>query len=170
MAARNDYSVTVPALALNLTKTYHGQTLISETGQIIGRIQSYTPEFAQRATKLVYEVNAYTWGRPIDIVPGIESGRSLNCERIEVWEEEMEIAFGSTDDNARLGGSEWIDLCEQTKPFIFQEALFRANNRYRSWEYLGCWFQSKTVSPYSAEGDAEIKATAKMQYVIRRSL
>lgn len=170
MAARNDYGVTVPAIALNSTKTYHGLTIISESGQIVGRVQSYTPKFGERDVTLVYELNGYTWGRPIDNVPGIEKGRTLSVNRIEVWEEEMEIAFGSAEDNGRNGGVEWIDLCEQTKPFIFQECLLRASSRFRSWEYLGCWFTSKDIDAYSATGDAKIVANSSMSYVIRRSL
>jgi hypothetical protein len=170
MPARNDFGVTVPAVALNITKTYHGLTIISETGQIVGRVQTYTPKFAERDVTLVYELNAYTWGRPIDNVPGVEKGRTLSVHRIEVWDEEMELAFGGAEDNSRNGGVEWIDLCEQTQPFIFQEAIFRGNSRYRSWEYLGCWFTSKDIDAYNATGDAKIIATSNMSYVIRRSL
>jgi hypothetical protein len=169
MPASNDYGVTVPAVALNSTKTYHGLTLIRD-GQIIGRVQTYTPKFAERAVNLVYELNAYTWGRPIDNVPGIESGRSLSVHRIEVWGEEMEIAFGPAEDVNRNNRLEWIDLCEQTVPFVFQEALLKANTRYRSWEYLGCWFTSKDVDAYNATGDAKIIATSNMSYVIRRAV
>jgi hypothetical protein len=170
MAAQNDYGVTVPGMALATTKTYHGLTIISETGQIVGRVQSYTPVFAKRAGSHVYELNAYTFGRPIDYVPGIESGRSLSCTRIETWEEEAEIAFGSSQDIARLGRTEWSDLCDQTAPFIFQEAFFRANTRYRAWEYLGCWFTSKSFNSFSADGDAKVVASLEMAYIIRKQL
>lgn len=170
MAAANDFGVTVPAVELNMTKTYHGLSIISESGQIVGRVQSFSPKVAQRDGSLVYELNAQTWGRPIDYVPGKEGGRSLSCSRIEVWNEEMEIAFGPANDIARNGGVEWMDLCEQTQPFIFQEAWFKGNSRYRAWEYLGCWFTSKSFSGFSAEGDAKVVADCEMAYVIRKAL
>lgn len=170
MAARNDFGVTVPAVELNLTKTYHGLSIISEQGQLVGRTQSYTPTFATRAVSHVYELNAYTFGRPIDNVPGIESGRTLAVQRIEVWDEEMEVVFGPQADIARNGGIEWIDLCEQTTPFIFQEVLLRGNVQYRAWEYLGCWFTSKTITGMTAQGDAKIVSDAAMMYVIRQAI
>lgn len=168
--ARNDFSVTVPAISLPMTKTYHGLTVIDERGRIVGRVQNYNPVFASRAGTHVYELNAFTFGRPIDYVPGIESGRSLSCSRIEVWEDEFEVAMGPDQDNARNGGKEWSDLCEQTKPFIFQDALFRGNSRYRAWEYLGCWFQTKSLTQASANGDAMFVSDVTMAYVTRRQL
>ena len=94
MTATNDYGVTVPAITLPLTKTYHGLTIVNNSGQIVGRIQTYLPKFAQRALAHVYELNAFTWGRPIDIVPGIESGRTLSVSRVEVWTDEIEVELG----------------------------------------------------------------------------
>lgn len=168
--ARNDYNVTTPLVELNITKTYHGIAIINQDGQIIGRVQSFTPKAYQRDLTMVYELNPYTFGRPVDIVPGKESGRSISCSRVEVWEEEMEIALGPKEDVARNGNAEWIDLCEQTKPFVIQEALFRGNARYRSWEYLGCWFESKNFSGIEAEGDAKYKVDCELKYVIRRQI
>jgi len=168
--ARNDFGVTVPAVSLPLTKTYHGLTIIGENGLIVGRIQSYTPTFAQRTITQIYELNGLTWGRPIDNVPGVEAGRSLSCSRVEVWNEEMEVAIGPQADVLRNGGAEWPDLAEQTRPFVLQEVLFKGNTRYRTWEYLGCWFESKSVGEYGANADPSIKSTAQAKYVARVSL
>ena len=168
--ARNDYGVTVPAVSLPLTKTYHGLTIIGDNGLIVGRIQSYQPTFASREITDVYELNGLTWGRPIDNVPGKETGRSLQLERIEVWNEEMELVLASQADVVRTGGSEWPDLMEQTRPFVLQEVLFKGNTRYRTWEYLGCWLVSKTVGSYSATGNPQESSSANAKYVVRVAL
>lgn len=170
LGARNDFGITVPAVSLPLTKTYHGLTIIGENGLIVGRIQSYNPTFAQRAVTELYELNGLTWGRPVDNVPGVESGRSLSCTRVEVWNEEMEVVLGPQADVLRNGGAEWADLAEQTRPFVLQEVLFKGNTRYRTWEYLGCWFTSKTIGDYSANGNPQVSSTAQAKYVVRVAL
>lgn len=170
MAAANEFGVTVPAISLPMTKTYHGITILSESGQIVGRIQNFNPVFASREGSHIYELNAETWGRPIDYVPGKETGRTITCSRVEVWTEETEIAFGNANDVARSGGVEWQDLCEQTQSIVIQEALFKSNVRYRAWEYLGCWFKSKAFEGYQAEGNAKIVANCEFAYVTRKAL
>lgn len=168
--ARNDFGVTVPAVSLPLTKTYHGLTLIGDNGLIIGRVQNYTPTFAQREVSEIYELNGLTWGRPIDNVPGRETGRSLTLDRVEVWNEEMELVLATQADIVRTGGAEWPDLMEQTRPFVLQEVLFKGNTRYRTWEYLGCWLTSRTVSQYSSTGNAQVSSSAGAKYVVRVAL
>jgi hypothetical protein len=170
MSAANEFNVTVPITEVTLTKTYHGLSIISGSGQIVGRIQSFQPTAYARDGKHVYELNAFTFGRPVDYVPGIESGRQLNCERVEMWNDEFEIEFGASADVQRNGGIEWIDLCEQTRPFIVQEALFRGGSRYRTWEYLGCWLKAKTITGFQAEGDAKVIVTCDMAFIIRKAL
>jgi hypothetical protein len=168
--ARNEYGVTVPALSLGMTKTYHGLTLIDEKGQIVGRVQSFKPTFGKREGKHLWELNAFTFGRPIDYVPGKETGRTISCSRVEIWGDEFEVAIGPDVDVQRNGLKEWSDLCEQTVPFIFQDALFQGNSRYRAWEYLGCWFTSKDLSQAQADGDAIYIADIEMAYITRRQL
>lgn len=160
---RNDYGVETPDLALNLTKTTHGLSISLPTGTIIGRIQDWAPTFAERALSNVYELNRRTFGRPIDIVPGVESGRSISVNRVEVWEDELEVAFGAAT-------SEMVDLCDQTEPFDIVESLFRGSTAYRSWRYKGCWFASKSLSGMSAEGDAKLISDATINYVIRQKI
>lgn len=160
MAASNDYGVQVQPVALNLTKTYHALSIQLANGTIIGRIQDFNPTFAQRAGSHVYELNRQTTGRPIDYVPGIESGRSISCTRVEVWSDELEVALAEAE-------SEYIDLCDQTKPFEIIESLFRGSSAYRAWRYKGCWFADKSINSYSAEGDMKTIATTTINYVIR---
>jgi hypothetical protein len=170
MSAANQYNVTTPTTSVALTKTYHGLCIINGNGQIVGRIQSFQPNAYSREGKHVYELNAFTFGRPVDYIPGIESGRTLTCERVEMWNDEFELEFGAAVDVQRNGGVEWIDLCEQTTPFIVQEALFRGGARYRTWEYLGCWMKSKQITQFTAEGDAKYVVTCEMAYIIRKAI
>lgn len=163
--AKNSYGVVSPSLVLDLTKTYHGLAIVAENGNPVGRIQSYTANFAARTVTPIYELNALTWGRVIDNVPGIETGRSISTERVEVWEEEMELAFGSAADKST---EEWVDLCDQTNPFTMQEAWFRGEEAYRRWEYSGCWFTSKSIGGIAAQGEGHVIAAAEMVYVYRR--
>ncbi|EHM1384171.1 hypothetical protein KFS98_003658 [Salmonella enterica] len=163
MSASNGYGVTSPSLALDMTKTYHGVSITLPNGGIIGRIQDFNPTFASRSIVPLYELNRQTVGRPIDNIPGIESGRSISITRVEVWDDELEIALAAAE-------REWIDLCEQTKPFSIIESMFRGNSKYRAWSYDGCWFASKSLDSFSAEGDMKVSASAEINYVIRRSI
>lgn len=163
--ATNEYNVTVPPTFLELTKTYHGCAIVAQNGNIVGRIQSYTPNFAARTITPLYELNFLTFGRPIDNVPGIEAGRSIDIERVEVWGSEMERAFGHEADDI---GQQWQDLCDQTLPFILQEAWFKGPTRYLTWEYLGCWFTSNSNGSFAATGEGHVISTANLQYIIRR--
>lgn len=159
-AATNDYGVGVQTVELNLTKTYHGMSICLTNGSIIGRIQEWSPTFAQREGSHIYEINRATAGRPIDYVPGRESGRSISVTRVEVWNDELELAMAEAE-------SEYIDLADQTKPFELVESLFKGTAAYRGWRYKGCWFTSKTLSGLSAEGDFKHVASAEINYVIR---
>ena len=52
MSAANEFNVTVPITEVTLTKTYHGISIISGSGQIVGRIQSFQPTAYARDGKL----------------------------------------------------------------------------------------------------------------------
>ena len=161
--AENDYGVESPDLALESTKTYHGVSIQTPNGSIIGRIQDFQATFAQRAGTHVYELNRETIGRPIDYVPGVESGRSITVSRIEVWDDELEIALADAN-------REWEDLAEQTAAFEILESLFRGPTPYRTWAYRGCWFSSMSLDSFSAEGDMRVSKSAEINYVARSSV
>lgn len=160
MAATNDYGVDVRPVELNLTKTYHSMSIQLGSGSIIGRIQDWSPTFANRAGDHVYEINRATMGRPIDYVPGIESGRSISVTRVEVWDDELEVAMAEAE-------SEYTDLADQTAPFEIVESLFRGNTAYRGWRYRGCWFSSLSLAGFSATGDMKSVKSADINYVAR---
>ena len=149
------------------TKTYHGIVIKANGTTPVGRISEYTPKFMARTLTPVYELSASTFGRPIDYVPSKEEGREITCSRVEVWNEEYEIAFGATS-------SEWRDLCDQYQPFSIHESWqyggtspSGAGQDYRTWIYSGVWIASKDLDAFSSEGDAIVKASVTMNYVVR---
>jgi len=159
--ATNDFGVTTPSTVLDTTKTYHGMAIMLEGGDVIGRIQDWNATFGARAGVHLYEVNRNTAGRPIDYVPGIESGRSIAVTRVEVWNDELEVAL-------KAATSEMIDLADQTSPFEVIESLYQGSTSpYRSWTYRGCWLASKSLESFTAEGDFKYTSSAEINYVIR---
>lgn len=164
MAAQNEYGVETPSVELELTKTFHGVSIQLPSGSVIGRIQSFSPTFGERGGAHIYELNRATLGRPIDYVVGTETGRSISISRVEVWEDELEIALADAD-------SEYTDLADQTKPFEIVESLFRGSSAYRAWKYRGCWFSSLSVSGMEAEaGDMRVTKDASINYVTRQKI
>lgn len=157
-------AVTANKTFLDRTKTYHGVVIMTDTQQPIGRIQSYNPKFASRTLSPIYELNWATFGRPIDYVPSKEEGRGITCNRVEVWNEEFEIAFGGS----LAPSQEWIDLCDQNRPFTLHEKWYKGTDDYRMWVYKGVWIASKDLDELSADGEATVKANVEMNYVIRQ--
>ena len=173
--ASNTYGVTVPTTVLDLTKTFHGISVQTANGNIVGRIQGWNPTTGSREGIHIYELNVQTWGRPIDYVPGKESGRQISCTRVEVWGEEVETVFGASVDQdfqpeglaANNPTVEWRDLCDQTQAFECREVWQRGRNKYRIWTYRGCWFSELTKDEYGAESDPTVRVSVTMNYVIR---
>lgn len=173
--AINDFGVTTPTTVLQTTKTYHGISIQTRDGNVVGRIQGWTPTYASREGIHLYELNAQTWGRPIDYVPGKESGRQITCTRAEVWDQEIETVFGESVDqgfqpvglSATNPTIEWRDLCDQTQPFEVREVWQRGLNNYKVWTYRGCWFTEISKDEHAAEGDAVVRVSVTMNYVIR---
>ena len=158
----NDFGVKVQPTVLPTTKTYHGVSIQTENGAIIGRIQTFNATFGERACAHIYELSRETVGRPVDYVPANESGRAITMSRVELWEEELEVALAAA-------GQEYVDLCDQTKPFSIIESFFRGSAQYRAWQYVGCWFASRSLDDFSAEGDMKVNAQATVNYVFRKA-
>ena len=159
----NPHGVSVKPLDLTadnapMTKTYHGLA-ISVNGKLIGRIQSWNPKMYSREGEHIYELSHLTYGRPIDYVPGINTGYEIEAEKIEVWDEEIELAFGYP--------AVWADLIDQNRPVNIQEYLFRGIEVYRVWLYTGCWFTDRNESAFQAQENPAITASASMSFVSR---
>jgi len=140
------------------SKTWHGFNLYSD-GVFIGRCNSYQPTARTRTVTAVRELSRDTFGRVIEQVPGIADGYTISIARVEVWEKELELAFGF---DARFD-----DLTDQDRPFTLKEELFKGASLYHNWIYTGCWFSSLGEDAYTADGDAIVRNNAEITYTYR---
>jgi len=144
-------------------KTYHGLTIVSN-GQLIGRITSWNPSELARENVLVYELSYYTFGRPVDQVPGRATGYTVSGTSAEMWDGEIEKRFEG--DQTMM---QYADLMDQKAAFTVYEHWFKGIIAYKTWVYYGCWFTAKGDEAYSAEGDARVTTNFTLQYVSRRA-
>jgi len=143
------------------TKTYHGVSITTKGNtSVIGRIQSWQPDSYTREGIHLYELADMSFGRPIEFIPGRATGFTIAITRAEVWEAEMELAFG---DQIEL----YDDLIDQTKPFSINEFWYRGSAVKLIWEYRGCWFTNKNLDAITADGDGITKISGTIAYVSR---
>ncbi len=141
------------------TKTYHGFS-IQVNGTSIGRITEWTPVAMDREFTHIGELNARTWGQPVDGVPGRATQFELSFARAEVWGEEIEVALG-------VASSPYTLLVDQNAPFSIDEVFFRGNTLYEQYRYLGCWFTNRSTDAFSSEGDAVVRISGTLAFVNR---
>ena len=123
---------------------YHGFS-IQIDGVTIGRITSWNPMNLTRSATLVKELNADTWGAPVDIVPAGE------------------------DDRAMLGAAPYNLLIDQKRPFDLQEIYYKGNTLYQVTEYYACWFTGKTTDNFTGDGNAIVSISATIMCANRRT-
>lgn len=141
------------------TQTFHGLSIVMNNN-LIGRIQKWNPKMYSRKGEHIYELNYATFGRPVDYVPGINEQYSIDCEKIEIWDNELEEALGY--------GKTWDDLMDQTRPFTIDESIYKGQNIYRTVRYTGCWFTDKNNAQFGATDTPTIKMTANISFVSRK--
>jgi hypothetical protein len=139
-------------------KTFHGLAIVMND-KIVGRLISWQPNMFSRQGDHIYELNSYTFGRPVDYVPGINDSYTISFSRAEMWGEELEKALGYA--------KEWSDLIEQDKPFTVKEVLSQGIDLYSTWTYKGCWFTKKNVSAFNAKENPSIKINGEISFVSR---
>lgn len=143
--------------------TYSGLTIAvggaDGKPQAIGRIQSWNRDAMTRTMTMKWELSRESNGRPIEIVPGKADGYSISIERIEIWEQEFEIALGYPFVFADLMDMRWsVDLLEYK---------YRGDELYRLWKYPNCWINSLSEGQPSSEGDGIYIASASLNYLPR---
>lgn len=147
------------------TKTFHGVTIVVNS-RVVGRVSSWNPQMYNRPGQWVYELSYHTFGRPVDYVPGRNEGYTATLARTEVWNQEIEVAMGF--------GAVFNDLCDQDRPWITDEYLFRGssgqNQLYRWWQCTGCWFSNRNEDAFSSEGETMIRVSAEVAFVSRRNM
>ena len=142
------------------TKVYHGVSITAGNNNIIGRIQSWQPDAYTREGIHLYELAEVSFGRPVEYVPGKATGFTIAVTRAEVWQAEMELAFGFT--------TLFDDLIDQNRPFTVNEFWFKGNLSYcQTWAYKGCWFTGKNIDAITSDGDGVTKISATLAYVSR---
>lgn len=157
----NTFNVSVPALDFSkrhapTTQTFHGIS-IQVGGQVVGRISNWQVAVYTRAVNHVRELNARTFGRPVDIVPAINEGYTITANRTEVWGEELEKACGYSQ--------VFEDLIDQTFPFSAQELWKKGKDNYRVTNYHGCWFTGTELDGWDVTGgDAMVKRTVGITF------
>lgn len=147
------------------TKTYHGLAIIVNN-VTVGRISSYKVPALARAITPIRELTppgqtGGSFGRVIEQVPGKSEDASyqINIVRAEVWGKELELAFGYS--------ALFSDLCDQTRPFVLEEHLYKGTQRYQMFRYSGCWFSELGQDDYTTDGDAIIKTNATITFTSR---
>lgn len=168
--ARSKFGITSPQLDYEghagyvpESMVYSGLTIAvgAQDGspQAIGRIQSFQRDASTRQMTMKWELNKDTFGRPVDIIPGKADGYSMSIERIEIWEQEFEIALGYPFVFSDLMDMRWsVDLYEYR---------YRGNELYRLWKYPNCWINSLSDGQPSSEGDGAYTASASLNFLPR---
>ncbi len=150
---------TKDALAgANTAKTYHGLCILVD-GKTIGRIQTWGPGARTRQVTLKWELSRFTFGRPVELVPSKADGYTISIGRIEVWQNELELALGY---DAR-----WSDLIDQNYPITLTESLYKGTSLQYSWSYPACWFNSYSEEQITSEGDGYYQVTAEVTHLPR---
>lgn len=168
--SRNRLNVTSPSLDYenhrNYTPdimTYAGLTLAvgGADGQYkaIGRIQSFQRDAMTRTLTQKRELNKDTFGRPIETVPGVADGYTMSLERLEIWEQEFEIALGFP--------FVFSDLMDQRWSVDIFEYRYKGDTLYRLWKYPNCWISSLSDGQPSSDGDGIYQASASMTFLPR---
>lgn len=139
-------------------KTYHGLNILVD-GQVIARIQEWSPAARSRTVTHKWELSKDNFGRPVDLVPSKADGYSLSVTRLDVWSKELEIVLG--------WGAAWKDLIDQNYPIVLSEQLYQGDNVYRTWEYPSCWFSNYNETGYSSEGDGYVTVQADIAHLPR---
>ena len=138
--------------------TQHGYAIVVNN-KLIGRVKNVTEQAFTRTITPLYELSHQTFGHPVELVPSKIDNQQLMLERAEVWDKELEVAFGF--------GATFQTLLDQRSPFTIQAYLYKGSDIYSITEYRGCWFQEKNIQQYSAEGDATIITAATVPYTRR---
>lgn len=133
---------------------------IRVNGQTVGYIQSWNAT-QTRGLMRVYELNAATSGRCVEVVPNNVEADSLDITRYDIYRRLMWRAFGFE--------ASIVHLADHLRPFDVKEIWKTPQGDNYGTLYTGCWF-SDTGRNMAATGDRVIMATAKMEVTDRLPL
>lgn len=154
--AANKYAVTAPGIDWSHPKapeslSYSGFEILVN-GVEIGRVQSYqeTGVYARTVTP-VRELSAGTFGRVVDMVPGINEHYQMSLQVVEISQRALEIALGYS--------ARWLDLLDQKYPFAMTKRLRLPPNIYSEILWDGIWVTGAPFDGWSSDGDAIVRRT-----------
>lgn len=140
------------------TKNTH-HIFIRANGKIVGRIKSFAPNQNRPVTR-VFELNRWSTGRAVDLVPGVVAADTLEVQGLEFWTQSLEEAIGAVDNPI-------THMADQTEPFEIQEVWVNPNGEYKTITYSGCFMESNNPSAYQADGDKIYMKSCKIQVLTR---
>jgi len=134
-----------------LSVTTRGMKIVVD-GRTVGLIQNFSMS-QTRDVQRIFEINADSDGNCIEIVPGNISGLSVTVNRVELYTQALEEAFGIADPSM---------LTNQDQPFDLHEVYTRPDGVKYGYVYHGCWF-SDTGRESTAEGTRIVTRNATIQ-------
>lgn len=157
-----DEALGTPRVPRTRTRTSHGLTIRVVGGPVIGACFGFT-EQVTRDLEDAWEIDANATGyRPVDIVPGNVSGRSLRIDRYDLFTQVMEEVLGSR---------EVVVLSDQTRPFVlrthWQSPVGALLGGRRIYQYEDCWFASMGRVA-RADDTRLVGVNAEIRYGLRR--
>ena len=140
------------------TKNTHW-VLIRANGKTVGRIQSFAPRQTRETTR-VFELNRFSTGKGVDIVPGVVATDELTVEGFELWVKSFEEAIGASDRPIE-------HLADQYAPFDIQEVWYQPDGSVKTRTYYGCFLREANPDPLRGDGDKVYKKTAVIEVLGR---
>jgi hypothetical protein len=134
---------------------------IRVNGQTVGYMQSWNADQSRDLTR-VYEINAATSGRCVEVVPGNVGGDSLDISRYDIYRRLLWRAFGFE--------ASIVHLADHLRPFDVKEIWKTPQGDTYGTLYTGCWFSSTGRNMASTGADRIVMAAAKMEVTDRLPL
>lgn len=141
------------------TKSTHW-VVIRANGKIVGRIQSFAPTQSRTITR-IFELNRYSTGRGVDLVPGVVNDDVVDVEGLELWTEPLEEALGASSSGILAS------LADQYIPFEFEEVWERPDGGRQTITYYGSFLENINPEAMQGGGDKVYKKRAKIHVLGR---
>jgi len=133
---------------------------IRVNGQTIGYIQNWNPSQRKTLTR-VFEINAVTSGRAVELVPGNVDADTIRIDRYDVYRKLLWKAFGFA--------AELVHLSDHLNPFDVKEIWKEPDGNTHGTLFTGCWFE-ETGRSMSSTGDRIMMANGSLQVTDRLPL
>jgi len=130
---------------------------IRVNGQTVGYIQQWNASQRKDLTR-VYEINAATSGRAVEIVPGNTTEDTITVNRYDIYKKLMWKAFGFA--------ATIVHLSDHLRAFDVKEIWKTPQGETYGTLYTGCWF-SDTGRDIGATGERVMMARGTLSVTDR---